>query len=83
MRLLVAGHGMFNIIKNNINPDHYKIGGIETIDIVKAKLSREEFIGFCKGNIIKYVTRANYKNGLEDYKKAQWYLDKLIKELEQ
>lgn len=66
---------------SNINPDHYKTGGIETIDIVEAKLSREEFLGFCKGNIIKYVTRANYKNGLEDYKKAQWYLDKLIKEL--
>jgi hypothetical protein len=68
-------------MKNNINPYHYKTGGIETIDIVKAKLSKPEFLGFCKGNIIKYVTRANYKNGLEDYKKAQWYLDKLIKEL--
>ena len=69
-------------MKNNINPNHYKTGGIETIDIVKAKLSKQEFLGFCKANIIKYVTRANYKNGLEDYKKAQWYLDKLIKELE-
>jgi hypothetical protein len=69
-------------MKNNINPNHYKTGGIETIDIVKAKLSKQEFLGFYKGNIIKYVTRANYKNGLEDYKKAQWYLDKLIKELE-
>lgn len=68
-------------MKNNINPNHYKTGGIETIDIVKAKLSKQEFLGFYKGNIIKYVTRANYKNGLEDYKKAQWYLDKLIKEL--
>lgn len=61
-----------------INPNHYKVGGIETIDILKAKLSKEQLEGFYLGNVIKYTTRAAYKNGLEDLKKAQYYLGKLI-----
>ena len=61
-----------------INPIHYKTGGIEVFDFMKAKLTTEEIKGFCKGNIIKYITRENHKNGTEDLKKAQWYLDKLI-----
>ena len=64
-----------------INPNHYKTGGIEVFDFMKAKLTPEEIKGFCKGNIIKYITRANHKNGTEDLQKAQWYLDKLIKTL--
>jgi Protein of unknwon function (DUF3310) len=60
------------------NPSHYTHGGIETIDYLKAKLSKEEFIGFCKGNIFKYLSREALKNGKEDMKKAQWYLNKMI-----
>lgn len=60
------------------NPLHYTHGGIETIDYLKAKMSKEQFIGFLIGNILKYVSRFPFKNGLEDLKKAQWYLDKLI-----
>ena len=67
---------------DNINPKHYKHGSIEVIDIMRDQLSCEEFKGFCKGLIIKYLCRADYKNGLEDYKKAQWYLNKLVEELE-
>lgn len=37
---------------------------------------------FCEGNVVKYVTRWKYKNGIEDLKKAQWYLQKIIKENE-
>ena len=59
-------------------PNHYTHGGIETIDYLKAKLSKEEFIGFCKGNIIKYTSREALKGGKEDMKKAEWYLKKLI-----
>ncbi|WP_209774611.1 DUF3310 domain-containing protein [Anaerococcus degeneri] len=40
------------------------------------------FLSFYKGNIIKYILRANKKNGLEDYKKARQYLDWYIQELE-
>lgn len=64
--------------KDNINPLHYKQGKIEVIEIMEDQLSKEEFKGFCKGLIIKYLCRADHKNGSEDYKKAQWYLNKLI-----
>lgn len=63
---------------DNINPSHYKTGGIETIDYIKAKLTEEEYKGYLKGNIIKYISRAEQKNGAEDYKKAQWYTNRLV-----
>ena len=65
---------------DKINPEHYKTGGIETFDYLKAKLTAEQLKGFCKGNIIKYITRADQKNKKEDLEKAKWYLEKLIKE---
>lgn len=64
-------------LKDNINPEHYK-GEIETFDYLMDKLTEEELSGFCKGNIIKYVTREKHKGGVEDLKKARWYLEKLI-----
>lgn len=61
------------------HPDHYTDGGMETIDIIKAKSSTEEFCGFLKGNVIKYVTRAGRKEDeYKDLLKAQWYLNRLI-----
>lgn len=73
--------GLFNtkleVFKDQINPQHYK-GQIETFDYLADKLSQEELSGFCKGNIIKYVTREKNKGGVEDLKKASWYLNKLI-----
>ena len=68
-----------NLPEDTVNrPKHYTQGGIETIDYLKAKLSKEEFIGFCKGNVFKYLSREALKNGKEDMKKAQWYLNKMI-----
>ena len=62
-----------------VNPTHYQIGGVETIDFIEAKLTLEEFKGYCKGSSIKYLSRAGYKDEeRDDYKKAAWYLDKLI-----
>ena len=66
---------------DNINsPKHYKLPSlnIESIDIIRAILGKY-FKWFCLGNIIKYILRAEKKNGLEDYKKARKYLDWLIK----
>lgn len=60
------------------SPDHYKQGGLEVIDIWRAKLSTEELVGFFKGNVLKYVMRAEQKNGLEDYRKAAVYLNWII-----
>lgn len=63
------------------SPDHYKSGGIEAIDYIQAKLSKEEFMGYLRGNIIKYTSRATLKGSeLQDYKKAEWYLKRLIGE---
>lgn len=64
------------------HPKHYTKGGIETIDFMKAKLSPEGYQGYLAGNVIKYITRYPDKNGLEDLKKAQTYLNWLIRELE-
>lgn len=59
-------------------PGHYTTGGIETIDFIQAKLTPEEFAGYCKGNVLKYVSRANHKGDAEkDLKKAAWYLERL------
>jgi len=65
--------------KDNVNhPEHYKTGGIETIDFIEAKS-----LGYHLGNVVKYVTRADHKgNRLEDLKKAQWYLNRAISNLE-
>jgi len=73
---------MKNVKKDNINPNHYRFGKLELIEVMVDQLSKEEFKGFCKGVILKYICRADHKNGLEDYKKAQWYLNRLIKEME-
>lgn len=60
------------------SPTHYTDGGIETIDYLQAKLTEDQFEGFLIGNVLKYCSRYRNKNGLEDVKKARWYLEKLI-----
>ena len=64
-------------------PKHYTYGGIETMDYLKAKMTKEMFEGFLVGNVMKYVSRYREKNGRQDLEKAQWYLNKLLKEGEQ
>lgn len=66
-----------------INPQHYRNGEVECIDAIKsATVHKTGIQAYCVGNIIKYLWRYESKNRLEDVKKAQWYLDKLIKEME-
>lgn len=62
------------------SPKHYAdtCGGIECIEAIEASMSMEEFKGFLKGNVQKYVWRYAQKNGTEDLKKAKWYLERLI-----
>ena len=64
---------------DKINPNHYK-GDIECIDAIKASMTKEAFIGYLKGNMMKYIWRYEKKNGVEDLQKAEWYLTRLIKE---
>jgi hypothetical protein len=61
---------------DKINPDYYR-GGIETADYIDS-----HSMDYFQGNVIKYVTRYKRKNGLEDLKKAEWYLQRLIKQYE-
>lgn len=64
------------------SPSHYTAGGIETIDYIKAKLTPEEYIGYLKGSVIKYTSRAGKKiDTIQDLEKAQWYMNRQIKEL--
>jgi hypothetical protein len=63
-----------------INPSHYKQGGIECIEAIKAATG-EGFIGYVWGNVLKYLWRWPKKGGVDDLKKALWYLDRLIKEV--
>ena len=63
-----------------INPSHYKDNGIECIEYIKERLPNDAFLGYLNGNVIKYAHRWKDKNGIEDLRKARWYLDKLIEE---
>ena len=59
-------------------PDHYRQGMIECIEAIEAQLTAEEFRGYLKGNVAKYVWRERHKGGGESLRKAQWYLSLLI-----
>ena len=66
-------------MSDNVNhPEHYTSGGIECIDAIRASLGDKEFADYCKGNIIKYLWRYRHKNGTEDLRKAQVYLNWMI-----
>lgn len=62
------------------HPAHYNDGSIECIDAIEAALTPEEFRGYCKGNILKYVWRERHK-GENSLFKAQWYLNRLINQV--
>ena len=70
------------VIKDNVNhPSHYTQGAIECIDAIKeATKGLFGIEAVCTANIIKYVWRWKFKNGVEDLRKAEWYLQRLIKE---
>jgi hypothetical protein len=60
------------------SPSHYKVGGIETIDFIEAK-----GLDYHLGNVVKYISRAEFKDTkLENLKKAQWYLNRVVSNLE-
>ena len=70
--------------KDNINPPHYKNKSIETIEVIKSQMTEAEFMGYLKGNIMKYVSRMGIKvKSLEgartDVAKAHWYIEYLLR----
>src|SRR5699024_580981 len=68
---------------NVTNPSHYTNGNIETIDYLKDTLSKEQHEGFCRGNVLKYLSRYPHKNGVEDLNKAKTYLEWLIESVKE
>ena len=65
------------------HPSHYTSGNIECIDAIKASMTKEEFIGFLRGQIIKYIWRMHHKgNPTQDVGKSIWYANKLKETLE-
>ena len=74
---------LFEIPGDAINPEHYHSGGMEAIDVMEAFCTSEEFRGHLKCCAIKYLLRLYKKNTpLENAEKAQWYVTRLIKKLE-
>ena len=63
------------------SPPHYNQAGIECLDAIGAATG-EGYEYYLQGNIIKYLWRFRYKNGVEDLNKAKFYLERLIKEAE-
>ena len=73
-----ASHDMVN------HPAHYTQGGIECIDAIKAATTGLTGVeAVCTGNALKYLWRWKFKNGVQDIEKAIWYLQRLIKEIEE
>lgn len=69
------------------HPLHYQLAnGLEAIDVIDAAISDELMTpieGYYTGQVLKYIVRWKRKNGLEDLKKARWYLDRLIHKFEE
>ena len=77
------GEGRVNQQDMVNQPPHYTKGGIETIDYMEAKSTPEEFAGHLRLTAIKYLSRAGLKEStLMDLKKAQWYVNELVKFVE-
>lgn len=72
------GHDMVS------HPKHYTQGGIECIDALKAAtVGKRGIEAVCVANVIKYLWRYEEKNGIEDVRKAKWYIERLLRELEE
>jgi len=69
-------------LKDDVNhPVHYNNGKVECIEAIDAASTKEEFEGYLRGNVLKYVWRFRYKDNVKDLQKAKWYLEKLINEV--
>lgn len=64
------------------SPTHYTQGKIEVIDYIRDKLTKEQFIGYCIGNVLKYVSRYQLKGGKQDLEKAEVYLEWAIERMD-
>lgn len=84
-KLTIAYDHVYKNSPDMVNhPKHYTQGGIECIDALKAAtVGKSGIEAVCVANIIKYCWRYEEKNGIEDVRKAKWYIERLLKELEE
>ena len=88
-KLAIAYDHVYKNIDENVpdmvnHPQHYTQGGIECIDALKAAtVGKRGIEAVCVANVIKYLWRYEEKNGIEDIRKAKWYIERLLKELEE
>ena len=66
-----------------VHPSHYNRTSVEVIDTLRGMMTDDEYRGFLIGNVVKYISRYSLKNGIEDIKKAKYYLNLLEKDLEE
>lgn len=85
MTFTTADQKITETINDVINhPEHYTQGGIECIDAIRAAVTdKPPYEAWLVGQIIKYIWRYNFKNGVEDLRKAQFYMDRLVMEAEE
>ena len=84
MKLKELNERLIEIKEDLVNsPPHYNKGAIECIDAIEAMLTHEEYIGYLRGNSLKYRWRFRYKNGVQDLEKAKWYEQRLMETLKQ
>lgn len=65
--------GARNALETQVGGDHYRNGGIQPVEYIESNK-----LGFCEGNVIKYITRHQHKGGRQDLEKARHYIDLLI-----
>ena len=75
------GKSYANLINNMVDhPPHYNNGNVECIEAIEAMLTPDEFVGYLRGNSLKYRWRFRYKKKpIEDLRKARWYEERLLK----
>lgn len=88
-KLAIAYDHVYKNMDENVpdmvnHPQHYTQGGIECIDALKAAtVGKRGIEAVCVANVIKYLWRYEEKNGVEDVRKAKWYIERLLMELEE
>lgn len=88
-KLAIAYDHVYKNMDENVpdmvnHPQHYTQGSIECIDALKAAtVGKRGIEAVCVANVIKYLWRYEEKNGIEDIRKAKWYIERLLMELEE
>lgn len=70
-----------DVMRKQVGGSHYNTKKVQPWDAMESCMSTEEFVGYLRGNVIKYTMRCNDKGGVQDLEKAQHYMEKLLQVL--